>query len=64
MQQFLYSELCALEDDVKQLQQNLRFRRVNRLSSLDGFEMSLALEKLEYFTYLNRIIRGLLKLEE
>ncbi len=56
---YIYNNKCRLEDNVKQLQSNVRYRRVD---SVDAVELLYALQELENFNQVTKDILLLLKL--
>ncbi len=56
---YLYNNRIRLENEVKQLQQNVRYRRVD---IVDCMELACALERLNTFTEASQDIRALLNL--
>lgn len=60
LSKYLYKNRVRLEDTVKQLQANIRFRRID---TVDCIELMLAQQELETFKEVSKHIRALLKLE-
>lgn len=58
---YIYNNQCRLEDEVRQLQTNVRFRRID---SADCIELLKANIYLEAFNEITSNIRCLLKLYE
>ena len=58
LEYFLHT-LTYLEQDVQQLQQNIRYRRID---AVDCLELCLALERLNAFKKFSSEVRQLLKL--
>lgn len=56
---YIYNNTVRLEDTVKQLQNNVRFRRID---SIDCIELLLAQQELETFKEVTKHIKLLLKL--
>ena len=52
---YFMHEKTRLENDVKQLQDNIRFRNV---STVDFLELIIAKERLSYFNEISAHIRG------
>ena len=59
--QYLYNNYIRLENNIKQLQSNIRFRNIDYV---DNFELILALKEFETFKEISKHIRILLKLNE
>lgn len=58
---YIYNNQVRLEDNVRQLQANVRFRRIDLT---DCFELLVAQTELETFKEVTNQIRLLLKLED
>ncbi len=58
---YIYNNYCRLEDHVKVLQSNIRFRRID---PIDCTELMLAVQEFETFKEVTKHIRILLKLDE
>lgn len=58
---YIYNNYCRLEDNVKVLQSNLRFLRIE---PVDCIELMLAIQEFETFKEVTKHIRILLKLDE
>lgn len=58
---YIYNNYCRLESNVKTLQSNIRFRRID---PVDCFELMLATQEFETFKEVTKNIRILLKLDE
>lgn len=58
---YIYNNTVRLENNVKQLQSNIRFRRID---TVDCIELMLAQQELETFKEVTKHIRVLLKLKE
>ena len=54
---YFYNNRCRLEEEVKQLQLNLRFRKVD---ITDCFELICAIQRLETFSEVTRHVMALL----
>lgn len=57
--EYFYKERTRLENDIKQLQDNIRFRRV---STIDCLELIIAQERLAAFMDFSNNVRALLRL--
>ena len=55
--QYLWNRYIYLEQDVQQLQQNVRYRRID---AVDCLELCLALERLQEFKQLSADVRRIL----
>lgn len=58
---YILNNLTALEQEVQQLQQNLRYRRID---TIDCHELSLAIERLNTFQKVSNDILLLLRLDK
>lgn len=58
---YIYNNSIRLEDNVRQLQNNLRYRRID---TIDCIELMLARQELETFHEVTKHIRILLKLND
>ena len=58
---YIYNNYCRLETNVKILQSNIRFRRID---PVDCIELMLATQEFETFKEVTKHIRILLKLDE
>lgn len=58
---YIYNNYCRLESNVKTLQNNVRFRRVD---VADCMELICAIQEFETFKEVTKHIRILLKLDE
>ena len=58
---YIYNNTVRLENNVKQLQSNIRYRRID---TVDCIELMLAQQELETFKEVTKHIRVLLKLKE
>lgn len=56
---YFYNNRCRLEEEVMQLQSNLRFRKVD---ITDCVELACAIQRLETFAEVTRHIMALLKI--
>ncbi len=56
---YFYNNRCRLEDEVKQLQTNIRFRKVD---IADCVELACAIQRLETFSEVTRHVMALLKI--
>ncbi len=56
---YFYNNRCRLEDEVKQLQTNIRFRKVD---ISDCVELACAIQRLETFSEVTRHVLALLKI--
>ena len=56
---YFYNNRCRLEDEVKQLQTNIRFRKVD---ITDCVELACAIQRLETFSEVTRHVLALLKI--
>lgn len=56
---YMYNNRIRLEDEVRELQTNLRFRKVG---VADCIELAFALERLDMFKQVTKDIRTLLKM--
>lgn len=59
--EYLYNNYCRLEENVKTLQNNLRFRKID---IVDCFELAMAIQEFETFKEIMKHIRILFKLYE
>lgn len=57
---YIYNNRCRLENNVRQLQLNIRYRRID---SVDTVELLYALQELENFNQITNDIMLLLKLK-
>lgn len=57
---YFYNNRCRLESNLRQLQLNLRYRRID---SVDAVEVLYALQELENFNQTSKDIMSLLKLK-
>lgn len=57
---YFYNNRCRLESNLRQLQLNLRYRRID---SVDAVEVLYALQELENFNQIQKDILSLLKLK-
>jgi len=57
--EYFYKERNRLENDIEQLQENLRYRRV---SSVDCLELIIAKERLSAFLEYSEQVKAILKL--
>lgn len=55
--QYLWNRYIYLEQDVQQLQQNVRYRRID---AVDCLELCLALERFQAFKQFSADVRGIL----
>lgn len=55
--QYLWNRFTYLEQDVQQLQQNVRYRHID---AVDCLELCLALERLNAFKQFSADVRGIL----
>lgn len=55
--QYLWNQFSYLEQDVQQLQQNVRYRHID---AVDCLELCLALERLNAFKQFSADVRGIL----
>lgn len=55
--EYLLNRFTYLEQDVQQLQQNIRYRRID---AIDCLELCLALERLQAFNQFSAEVRALL----
>mgnify|MGYP004594174201 FL=1 len=58
---YIINNLTALEQEVQQLQQNLRYRRID---TIDCHELALAIERLNTFRKVSNDILLLLRLDK
>lgn len=58
--EYIFNRRLYLENDIKQLQENIRFRSV---SSVDCFELIIARERLAMFEEVTRDVSHILKLK-
>lgn len=58
---YIYNNTVRLENNVRQLQSNLRFKRID---TVDCIELMLAQQELETFNEVTKHVRLLLKLKE
>lgn len=58
---YILNNLTALEQDVQQLQQNLRYRRID---TIDCHELALAIERLNTFQKVSNDILLLLRMDK
>lgn len=56
---YFYNNRCRLEDEVKQLQTNIRFRKVD---IADCVELACAIQRLETFSEVTRHVMAILKI--
>ncbi len=56
---YFYNNRCRLEDEVKQLQTNIRFRKVD---ISDCVELACAIQRLETFSEVTRHVLAILKI--
>lgn len=56
---YIYNNMIRLEDTVKQLQNNVRYRRID---SVDCIELLMAQQELETFKEVTKHIKTLLKI--
>lgn len=56
---YIYNNTIRLEDNVKQLQNNIRYRRID---TIDCIELLIAQQELETFKEVTKHIKMLLKL--
>lgn len=56
---YFYNNRCRLEDEVKQLQTNIRFRKVD---IADCVELACAIQRLETFSEVTRHVLAILKI--
>ena len=56
---YFYNNRCRLEDEVKQLQTNIRFRKVD---ISDCVELACAIQRLETFSEVTRHVMTILKM--
>lgn len=56
---YFYNNRCRLEDEVKQLQTNIRFRKVD---ISDCVELACAIQRLETFAEVTRQVMAILKI--
>lgn len=56
---YFYNNRCRLEDEVKQLQTNVRFRKID---ITDCVELACAIQRLETFSEVTRHVLALLKI--
>lgn len=56
---YFYNNRCRLEDEVKQLQTNIRFRKVD---ISDCVELACAIQRLETFSEVTRHVIAILKI--
>lgn len=56
---YIYNNMIRLEDTVKQLQNNIRYRRID---SIDCIELLMAQQELETFKEVTKHIKTLLKI--
>ena len=56
---YFYNNRCRLEDEVKQLQTNIRFRKVD---IADCVELACAIQRLETFKEVSRHVMAILKI--
>lgn len=56
---YFYNNRCRLEEEVKQLQSNLRFRKVD---ISDCVELACAIQRLETFSEVTRHVMAILKI--
>ncbi len=56
---YFYNNRCRLEDEVKQLQTNIRFRKVD---ISDCVELACAIQRLETFSEVTRHVMAILKI--
>lgn len=56
---YFYNNRCRLEDEVKQLQTNIRFRKVD---IVDCVELACAIQRLETFSEVTRHVMAILKI--
>lgn len=57
---YIYNNRCRLEDEVRQLQTNVRFRRID---IADCVELACALQRLETFKEVSAHVMSILKLK-
>lgn len=57
---YIYNNRCRLEDEVRQLQTNLRFRRID---IADCVELACALQRLETFKEVSAHVLTIMKLK-
>ena len=57
---YIYNNRCRLENNVRQLQLNIRYRHID---SMDAVEVLYALQELENFNQITKDILLLLKLK-
>lgn len=58
---YILNNLTAMEQEVQQLQQNLRYRRID---TIDCHELSLAIERLNTFQKVSNDILSLLRMDK
>lgn len=56
---YFYNNRCRLEDEVNQLQTNIRFRKVD---IADCVELACAIQRLETFSEVTRHVMAILKI--
>lgn len=56
---YIYNNRCRLEDDIRQLQSNVRFRRID---IADCVELACAIQRLETFNEVTQHVLSILKL--
>ena len=59
LREYMYNEMCRLEGDVQQLQENIKWRRV---STIDCLELIIAQERLSAFCEFKAHVSSILKL--
>lgn len=59
LMQYLYNNLCFLENDLQQLRNNFHYRKID---AVDCLEYALAMERLNAFLEFSSNVRCLLKL--
>ena len=57
---YIYNNTCRLEEEVRQQQANLRFRKID---VVDCFELACSMQQLQTFTEVTNHIMTLLKLK-
>lgn len=58
---YILNNLTAMEQEVQQLQQNLRYRRID---TIDCHELALAIERLNTFQKVSNDILSLLRMDK
>ena len=58
---YFFSELNRLEGDVKQLQENIKWRRV---STIDCLELIIAMERLSSFLEFSQNVKSILRIKD